>query len=57
MNEMKFINWYWCSACKNEWSMNWSCQCDDKCEKCGRSYLPYESIDIETEDNSNPDML
>ena len=41
--EHLYLNYYCCSDCEIEWDDEWSCQCDDECPGCGKSYSPYES--------------
>lgn len=40
-------NYYECHHCNEDWCSDWSAQCDDECAGCGRSFTPYQSIEIE----------
>ncbi|WP_444679581.1 hypothetical protein [Halomonas sp. E19] len=42
----RWLNHYECSECGNEWSDEWSCQCDDRCPACDTSCSPIESDDL-----------
>lgn len=44
-NPCVWRNWYACDCLdggRSEWSMEWSCQCDDKCPECGCAVSPYQ---------------
>ena len=42
-----FINRYECERCKEEWTDQWSCMCDDECPQCGaRDMTPCESEEL-----------
>lgn len=41
----QFKNYYECDACAIDWSDSWSCQCDDRCPRCGAETEPYKSED------------
>jgi len=42
-----FENHYQCDDCGQEWTMNWSCACDDECSSCGKSYCADESVELD----------
>jgi len=44
--QYKFRNFYKCSKCGHEWSMEWHATCDDRCPKCNTSISPTRSEDI-----------
>lgn len=42
-----FLNHYRCGDCGEKWSDEWSCCCDDECDRCGsRDWSPYRSDDL-----------
>ena len=44
--EARFINYYECEKCGNEWEDEWDCQPDDECPECGDGdYQPIRSED------------
>lgn len=44
----KFLNYYKCTACDEEWSDEHSAQPDDDCANCGERHIsPYHSEDLE----------
>jgi hypothetical protein len=43
---IKYVNYYRCPDCNEEWQDEWSCACDDECPTCSISYSPYKSLDI-----------
>jgi predicted nucleic acid-binding Zn-ribbon protein len=46
--EHRFLNHYRCEECGEEWTDEWSCQCDDSCPECGaRDMSPYQSDEID----------
>ena len=47
---IKYINYYRCPDCNEEWQDEWSCTCDDECPTCGIPYTPYKSEDINKEE-------
>ncbi len=45
--EFTFTNYYRCPSCANEWTDEWSAQCDDDCPSCGKRHIsPYFSEDV-----------
>jgi len=49
---MRFSNFYRCGICEHQWSMRWSCTCNDKCSECGAEIEPYKSTDNDKETSS-----
>ena len=43
--ENEFLNYYKCPDDGTEWTMIWSCMCDDRCPKCNSEIEPYMSQD------------
>jgi hypothetical protein len=43
MASQEYINYYRCPDDGTEWTMPWSCMCDDRCPSCGHEILPYNS--------------
>lgn len=42
-----YLNHYRCGDCGAHWSNEWSCCCDDECDRCGsRDWSPYRSEDL-----------
>jgi hypothetical protein len=42
-----FLNHYECARCRQEWTDEWSCMCDDDCPHCGARHMtPVESDDL-----------
>ena len=42
-----FLNYYGCARCGQEWTDEWSCDCDDDCPHCGARHMsPYSSDDL-----------
>ncbi|MGC2779733.1 MAG: hypothetical protein WA418_29250 [Bradyrhizobium sp.] len=42
-----FLNVYRCERCKEIWTDEWSCMCDDECPNCGaRDMSPFRSEDL-----------
>lgn len=42
-----YLNHYRCGDCGARWSNEWSCCCDDECDRCGsRNWSPYKSDDL-----------
>lgn len=42
-----FLNHYECYRCSENWTDEWSCQCDDECPHCGAGdSSPYDSEDL-----------
>jgi hypothetical protein len=42
-----FLNFYGCDSCKNIWTDEWSCMCDDECPRCGaRNLSPFDSENL-----------
>jgi hypothetical protein len=42
-----YLNHYRCGGCGARWSNEWSCCCDDECDRCGsRNWSPFESEDL-----------
>jgi hypothetical protein len=39
----KFINYYHCPDDGTEWTMVWSCTCDDRCPVCNHEIEPFRS--------------
>jgi len=50
--ETLWLNHYKCSHCGTEWSDEWSCQCNDRCPKCGAETEPYQSEEISDEEDT-----
>lgn len=50
---MRFINYYSCDECGYEWDSEWDSTCDDDCPECGLTMTPYESEDIENDDDND----
>lgn len=42
-NPIVWENAYRCGDCQEEWTDDWSCQCDDNCPNCGTSVSPETS--------------
>ena len=45
MPEGEFLNFYKCPDDGTEWTMIWTCMCDDRCPKCNAEIEPYMSED------------
>lgn len=45
-----YRNYYRCRSCNVSWDDYWSCQCDDECPKCGADYTPYDSDELEDDE-------
>ena len=43
--ENEFLNFYKCPDDGTEWTMIWTCMCDDRCPKCNAEIEPYRSED------------
>lgn len=42
-----FRNRYTCERCGKQWSAEWSCMCDDDCQKCGARHIsPHDSDEL-----------
>lgn len=41
------LNHYQCEECDVEWSDKWSCACNDRCPVCNAETEPYDSEEIE----------
>ncbi len=44
-----FANHYTCDRCKNSWTDEWSCMCDDDCPYCGARHMSPDNSDDLTE--------
>ena len=42
-----FVNHYRCPNDGTEWTMTWSCMCDDRCPECNAEIEPYQSEGVE----------
>lgn len=49
--EDRFRNYYQCESCDTEWIDYWSCGCDDDCPNCGLTMSPYDSVDLNEDDD------
>jgi hypothetical protein len=47
MAVLVFVNHYRCPNDGVEWSMTWSCMCNDRCPRCDAEIEPYQSEDAE----------
>lgn len=45
VDDNQFLNFYKCPDDATEWTMVWSCMCDDRCPKCNAEIEPYMSED------------
>jgi hypothetical protein len=43
--KMEYVNYYLCH-CGEEWEMEWSCACNDRCPSCDSEIEPYQSDEI-----------
>jgi len=43
VTETRYINYYRCPDDGSEWTMTWSCMCDDRCPTCSHEIVPYKS--------------
>lgn len=50
-HEHLFINYYECSQCGYHWIDEYRHTCSDKCPICGIEIEPYESRDIDKEED------
>src|SRR5277367_4353251 len=42
-----FLNFYRCARCKQIWTDQWSCTCDDDCPHCGARHMsPFDSENL-----------
>jgi hypothetical protein len=39
----QYVNYYKCPDDGTEWTMVWTCMCDDRCPKCHHEIVPYRS--------------
>jgi len=44
--EAKYLNYYRCEKCNQEWDDVCDSMCDDECPVCGKPYTPYNSEDL-----------
>ena len=53
--EIKYLNYYRCPLCEEEWEDKWDCMVDDECPNCKcRNIPPYKSDDLnEVEEDAN----
>jgi len=49
--EDRYRNYYQCEECDVEWTMLWSCGCDDECPDCRKDYTPYDSVNLDEDDD------
>jgi hypothetical protein len=52
--EMRYVNHYCCPDDGAEWTMTWSCMCDDRCPTCGHEIEPYKSEEAPMEVTTEP---
>jgi hypothetical protein len=45
--EGRFLNFYKCPECGEQWQDEWSCMCDDRCPSCDTSCEPFVSARLE----------
>ena len=50
MASQRYINYYRCPDDGTEWTMTWSCMCDDRCPNCDHEILPYGSDELPEDD-------
>ena len=41
-----YRNNYQCDACRESWTDEWSCACNDRCPRCRFEIEPYDSVDL-----------
>jgi hypothetical protein len=46
----QFINYYRCPDDGTQWTMIWSCMCDDRCPTCNHEIVPYRSGNSQSDD-------
>lgn len=53
MQQLRYLNEYFCDDCYIAWQDEWDCACDDECPECGTPFEPVRSviIDYDSEDN------
>jgi len=42
----RYLNFYKCINCRNEWEDSWDAMCDDECPQCGTIMTPYQSDNL-----------
>jgi len=43
MADPQYVNYYRCPDDGTQWTMVWSCKCDDRCPSCNHEVVPYKS--------------
>ena len=54
MTDRQYVNYYRCPDDGAEWTMIWSCMCNDRCPTCNHEIEPYSSEGASVEVTSEP---
>lgn len=53
--EVRYLSFYRCDDCDQDWEEEWSCACDSECPECGRDFSPFDYYQIDQDGNEIKD--